>query len=161
MTGNILHTASCAFGVALIIGVSEVLTGDRLTWISVLTVAVSGLFTFTWIHLFARRNTVPPEKQAASYIDFPKDPIGHRTLKHIKLATEHITSLLLVLRVAREYSQPIPAGALHNLALVDKELRSLQYALEEQLGKRTGAEQDWPQSDSDGRFQAPELRITR
>jgi hypothetical protein len=163
MTGNIEHSASCALGVSLIIGASEVSAGDRAALISILTVVASGLLTFVWIHIVSLRFKAPSRVESPNIIDMdePPNPIGPRTLKRINLATEHLTSLLLVLRIAREYNQPVPAGALHNLALVDKELRSLQQGLEEHLMPRKDCGEDWPQTDTNGRFEAPELRIPR
>jgi hypothetical protein len=117
MTGNIVHSASCALGVALIIGTSELSAGDRPALISLLTVVASGLLTFAWIHIVSLRFKAPSRVESPNTIDMdePPNPIAHRTLKRINLASEHLTSLLLVLRIAREYNQPVPAGALHNL----------------------------------------------
>ena len=163
MTGNIVHSASCAFGVALIIGASEILAGDRPALISVFTVAAASLLTFAWTYVVSFRYSAPRKGEPPNIIgvNAPQNPIAHRTLLRINLATEHLASLLIVLRIAREYNQPIPAGALHNLALVDKELRSLQHGLEEHLVRRKDSCDDWPQTDNDGRFEAPELPITR
>lgn len=143
-------------------GASEFLAGDRPALISGLTVVASSLLTFAWTYVVSFRYIAPRKGEPPNIgTNAPQNPIGHRTLKRINLATEHLTSLLLVLRIAREYNQPIPAGALHNLALVDKELRRLQQGLEEHLMQRKDSSEDWPQTDTDGRFEAPVLRTLR
>jgi hypothetical protein len=164
MTSSIAPSASCAFGVALISGVSEIcqfvyLSEPRSKLISVLTVAVASLFTFVAISLLAgprqRKGTHEGISNANEVSEV--DPIAQRTLTRIILATEHIGSLLLVFRIAREYNQPISSGALHNLTLVEKDLRGLQMELEDQMyGSQTI--QDRPRSDNTGHFEAPAIR---
>ena len=140
MTGNIVHSTSSALGVALIIGASEFLAGDRPVLISGLTVVASSVLTFAWTYLISFRYSAPPKGESPNIgANAPQNRIAHRTLHRINLATEHLGSLLIVLRIAREYNQPVPTGVLHNLTLVDKELRSLQHGLEEHLmrGEKT------------------------
>jgi hypothetical protein len=163
MTSSIALSATCAVGVALISGVSEIchflcLSEPRSKSISVLTVAVARLLTFIVISLLAGRRQLKCTHNAISNdSEAPDvDPIAQRTLTRITLATEHIASLLLVFKIAREYNQPVSSGALHNLTLVEKDLRGLQKELEDQT---TSLIQDRPQPDSSGRFGAPAIRV--
>jgi hypothetical protein len=161
MTSSIAPSASCALGVALISGVSEIcqfvyLSEPRSKLISVLTVAVASLVTFVVIFLLAGRKQLKCTHSAISNDEASEmDPNAQRTLTRITLATEHIASLLLVFRIAREYNQPISSGALHNLTLVEKDLRGLQNELEDQMCFA----QNRPQPDTRGRFGAPALRV--
>jgi hypothetical protein len=102
--------------------------------------------------------------------------IGERVLRRATLAAEHVSSLLVILRIAHEYNQPVPTGAIHNLSLVEKDLQGLQKDLEDQLilhsattsvPRKTRLSEelpvsvpgDWTETGTDARFRATGLRI--
>jgi hypothetical protein len=101
---------------------------------------------------------------------------GQGILRRTALAAEHISSLLLILRIANEYNQPVPGGAIHNLTLVEKDLRSLHEDFDSQFLHHASAApgsleprisedvpvslpRDWTQEDRHGRFQASRLQV--
>jgi hypothetical protein len=167
MTSSIALSTRCAFTVALISGVSEIcqfvyLPEPRSKLISLLTVAAASFFTFVVTFLLAGRKRLKCTYDARpNDYDVPEtDQIAERTLTRVILATEHVASLLLVFRIAREYKQPISGGALHNLKLVEKDLRGLQTELEDHLTAR-GRPNHRPQPDNSGRFEAPAVPVLR
>ena len=102
--------------------------------------------------------------------------LAHRAFRRIILVTEHISSVLLILRIAQEYNQPISSGAIHNLTLIEKDLHCLQKEFQDQftqqlsttstpvqtdISRSSGIDlsHDRTQAGSDGRFRAPALRI--
>jgi hypothetical protein len=159
MTSSFSLSVSCALAVAVVTGACEILRtfyspGPQSATSSALIVAIASLLSFVVTFFLAARaqNYAGEPPPAAEPVH---DPITPRMLRRIALASEHITSLLLVLRIARQYNQPVSSGALHNLTLVEKDLRNLQLELEH----RADSTERSPQEDSDVLFGAPALRI--
>jgi methyl-accepting chemotaxis protein len=59
--------------------------------------------------------------------------IGQRLVRRTKLAADHVSSIAVLLDVAREHGQRVPDSAIGNLELTAKDLRGLQAEFEAQF----------------------------
>jgi hypothetical protein len=59
--------------------------------------------------------------------------IGQRLLRRTKLAADHVSSIAVLLGVARKHGQSVPENAIRNLELTAKDLHRLQAEVEGQF----------------------------